>query len=171
MLDVETLRERGIAILTPRGKLEAADFEKVGREIAHLYRIAGCAQGAHDQRRKLPWVVELRRVRFAHALRQGLSAACEEGRSRFGQRLPKSHASDREILRSPRDQALPLRGTKSRSRLARLRLSRGRRYFAAAWTHGERIMTQQEPPCERRPEISRSQPDICSSGTLVGVIG
>lgn len=33
MLDVELLSDKGIAILTPRGRLEASDFERVGREI------------------------------------------------------------------------------------------------------------------------------------------
>jgi len=33
MLNVELLSDRGIAILTPEGKLEASDFERVRREI------------------------------------------------------------------------------------------------------------------------------------------
>ena len=33
MLKVELLGDRGIAVLTPQGKLEASDFERVGREI------------------------------------------------------------------------------------------------------------------------------------------
>src|SRR5688572_4108890 len=33
MLHIELLRDQGIAILTPEGKLMASDFERVGREI------------------------------------------------------------------------------------------------------------------------------------------
>ena len=33
MLEVELLEDRGIAVITPQGKLEASDFERIGREI------------------------------------------------------------------------------------------------------------------------------------------
>jgi tRNA U38,U39,U40 pseudouridine synthase TruA len=33
MLKVELLQDRGVAVLTPQGKLEASDFERAGREI------------------------------------------------------------------------------------------------------------------------------------------
>ena len=51
MLKIELLGDRGIAVLSPEGKLEAADFERVGQEIdpfieAHgrLERSAGSSQ-------------------------------------------------------------------------------------------------------------------------------
>jgi hypothetical protein len=33
MLDVQLLRDQGIVIITPNGKLQASDFERVGREV------------------------------------------------------------------------------------------------------------------------------------------
>ena len=45
MLDIEILLERGIAILTPKGKLEVSDFERVGREIDPLIETKGELRG------------------------------------------------------------------------------------------------------------------------------
>jgi hypothetical protein len=45
MLHVELLRDRGIVILTPEGKLEASDFERVGREVDPFIDANGMLSG------------------------------------------------------------------------------------------------------------------------------
>ena len=45
MLEVEILRERSIVILTPKGKLEVSDFERVGQEIDPIIEAEGQLRG------------------------------------------------------------------------------------------------------------------------------
>ena len=45
MLHIELLRDQGIAILTPERKLEASDFERVGREIDPYIEMHGNING------------------------------------------------------------------------------------------------------------------------------
>ena len=54
MLSVELLADRGIAILTPRGKLEASDFERVAQEIDPLIVSKGMLNGLIVQADSFP---------------------------------------------------------------------------------------------------------------------
>ena len=45
MLHIELLRDRGILILTPKGALEAADFERVGQQVDPFIAANGMLNG------------------------------------------------------------------------------------------------------------------------------
>ena len=54
MLDVELLRDKGIAVLTPEGKLEASDFERVGHVVDPFLEENGRLNGLLLQARSFP---------------------------------------------------------------------------------------------------------------------
>lgn len=54
MLKIELLGDRGIAVLSPEGKLEAADFERVGQEIDPFIEAHGRLNGLLVQANRFP---------------------------------------------------------------------------------------------------------------------
>src|SRR6478609_6492088 len=54
MLDVELLRDKGIAVITPEGKLEASDFERVGHVVDPFLEENGMLNGLLVQARSFP---------------------------------------------------------------------------------------------------------------------
>jgi hypothetical protein len=68
MLNIETLPDRRIAILEPEGKLEASDFERLGREIEPLIDAQGKLSGLMIYAKAFPGWADfsafVRHVRF-----------------------------------------------------------------------------------------------------------
>ncbi len=54
MIDVELLRDKGIAVITPEGRLEASDFERVGHEINPYLKQNGKLNGLLVQAKSFP---------------------------------------------------------------------------------------------------------------------
>jgi hypothetical protein len=54
MLDVQLLRDKGIVILTPEGRLQASDFERVGREVDPFVEEHGMLKGLLVHARAFP---------------------------------------------------------------------------------------------------------------------